>query len=176
MARRRKDLPSIELLRHLFTYNHETGVIANRITSSHRSKIGTEAGCVVTVSSGKTYRQIRIKGSNYYSHAIAIALVTGTWPTKEVDHKDGDGLNNSYKNLREVTTAQNQHNRQGCQRNNTTGVHGVNVVVRRSGKLMYQARIKVQGVRIHLGVFSTLEAASAVYLAAKRSMHSGFLG
>lgn len=39
----------------------------------------------------------------------------------------------------------------------------------------YLAGIRVDGKRIHLGSFRTLEEAESAYLTAKRQMHPGFV-
>ena len=37
-------------------------------------------------------------------------IIVGAGPDEQVDHKDGDGLNNTRANLRVCTPAQNSHN------------------------------------------------------------------
>ena len=56
------------------------------------------AGTLVTNKSGKQYMRICYKRRIYYCHAIIWWLLHGDWV--EVDHKDGDGLNNRLENLR----------------------------------------------------------------------------
>lgn len=74
----------------------------------------------------------------------------------EVDHKDGDGLNNRRSNLRLATRQQNNYNRHNVARNNTTGVTGVHYY-KRTGK--YTAHITRNYVTHHLGYFDTIEEA-----------------
>jgi hypothetical protein len=74
----------------------------------------------------------------------------------QVDHIDGDGLNNRRSNLRVATKQQNNWN------------------VKRDGRLKgvypsgtrWAARINLNGKEIHLGVHATIEEAAHVYDAA----------
>jgi hypothetical protein len=88
--------------------------------------------------------------------------MTGSLPEHEVDHRDGDGLNNRWDNIREATSAQNKHNR-GVNKNNTTGFKGV-YMDKRSGRYVAQITIDYKGYQ--LGRFYTAEEAHACYCAA----------
>ena len=88
----------------------------------------------------------------------------------QVDHIDGDGLNNRRGNLRLATAGQNQHNK-GLQRNNTSGFKGVRW---RSDKGKWVARIDKDGKRRHLGYFDTVEGAHSAYVAASMAIHGEF--
>jgi len=65
---------------------------------------------------------------------------------KQIDHIDGDGLNNCRSNLRASTTSQNHANRR-ANRNNTSGFKGVSWN-RRARK--FEAHITVQRRKSHL--------------------------
>ena len=71
---------------------------------------------------------------------------------KEIDHKDGDGLNNQRKNLRSVTHAFNIFN----QKRKSSKVRGVR---NRSDCNRWQAEITIQNKLRYLGLFVTFEAA-----------------
>ncbi len=77
----------------------------------------------------------------------------------QVDHKDGNGLNNQQYNLRLATNAQNGRNR-GKQHNNTSGYKGVywNKQDRK-----WRANIRCDGRIIHLGYFVNSEDAARAY-------------
>jgi hypothetical protein len=83
-------------------------------------------------------------------------------PGQQVDHIDGDPLNNRRANLRLVTGSQNQQNRRRAA-NNSSGRKGV-TWHQRDGR--WQVRIQLAGQRIHLGYYQHLEWASSVYDAA----------
>lgn len=99
-------------------------------------------------------------------HRAIISEIDGL----EVDHRDGNGLNNRRNNLRESTKAQNQQNSR-IRRNNTSGFKGV-CWDKASGKWM--ASIKANGKRRTLGRFTTPDVAHAAYVMASRALHGEF--
>lgn len=88
----------------------------------------------------------------------------------EVDHKDGNGLNNCRSNLRGCTTAENNRNR-GAGRNSTTGFKGVCF---RADIQKFQAHICISRRKKHLGFFSTAELAHVAYCRAAEELHGEF--
>ena len=87
-----------------------------------------------------------------------------------VDHKDGDGLNNTKANLRVATPQQNAHNRR-LGRNNTSGFKGV---VWEKDRQKWKARIKLNGKYTTLGRFTTKESAAKAYAEASKRLHGEF--
>lgn len=88
----------------------------------------------------------------------------------DIDHRDGNSLNNRRANLRLATHAQNQHNRKAYA-TNTSGYKGVSYY-RPTGK--WVARIELKGKCKGLGYFFTPEAAHAAYIAAAKELHGEF--
>lgn len=88
----------------------------------------------------------------------------------QIDHRDGNGLNNRRTNMRVSTNSQNQHN-QRTRDDNTSGFKCVNWH-KHTGK--WQARIMLNGKRHHLGVHATPEAAHKAYCDASTRMHGEF--
>lgn len=76
-----------------------------------------------------------------------------------VDHKDGNGLNNTRANLRLATRTQNCQN-QRVGRRNTSGVKGVSWD---QSKNKWQVGIGIAGKRKHIGRFDSLSDAEAAY-------------
>jgi hypothetical protein len=95
--------------------------------------------------------------------------MTGEWPPDEIDHRDMDGTNNKWGNLRKATHADNMHN-QKPRHHNTSGFKGVHR--RANGK--WRASIGIDGKRINLGTFSTAAEAGAAYGEAARKLHGEF--
>lgn len=88
----------------------------------------------------------------------------------EVDHRDGDGLNNRRMNLRVATKSQNQSNRKTSILSQT-GLKGV-TPYKRDGT--WHARISLNGRRISLGYYKTPEDAHSAYCNASAKLHGEF--
>lgn len=90
----------------------------------------------------------------------------------QVDHVNGDRLDNRRSNLRIATCTQNQWNRgKTClakARSRFKGVQYHNF----SG--LWRARIRVNGRRLSLGYYRTEEAAAHAYSVAARMLHGEF--
>jgi hypothetical protein len=80
-------------------------------------------------------------------------------PGFQVDHVDGNRLNNQRSNLRNCTQTQNNRNR-SMSRNNTSGYRGV---CWNCGRGMWQATIRVLEKREFLGYFPVPEDAARVW-------------
>lgn len=152
-----------ERLCELLHYEPDTGVFTWRMASSV-ARPGDRAGGGHSLG----YRAIGLDYKKYLEHVLAWFYMTGTWPTADVDHKNADKQDNRWANLRLATRSQNGHNKLP-QRRNKTGVKGVN---RHGNK--FRARINVGGQYIDLGVFSTLEAATAARRDAEDKMVGEF--
>lgn len=86
-----------------------------------------------------------------------------------VDHINGDSLDNRRSNLRICSNAQNQWNTDK-KVNSNQEVKGV----RKTRYNTYEARIRVNGKRLHLGTFKTLEEARNVYNQKAKELHEEF--
>lgn len=102
---------------------------------------------------------------------IAWFYVTGEWPAAEIDHRDNDGWNQKWNNLREATRSQNQTNTRRY-KSNTSGKK----CVFPSGRKTKPWRVQIQKDkrRVSLGYFETKEAAHAAYVLASAQLHSEF--
>jgi HNH endonuclease/AP2 domain len=111
---------------------------------------------------------------NVYAQAVFVMhrFILGT-PDGQIDHVDGDGLNNQRSNLRLATAAQNAQNRR-TRSDNGSGYKGV-TQSRSHGRPIdrWIARIGT-GKRSYLGSFSTPEDAAIAYDEAARSAYGDF--
>lgn len=114
------------------------------------------------------YIGIGINGRQFYAHRLAVLYMMGYMPDGDVDHRDSNGLNNRWDNLRCGTHGQNMQNQQRARSNNKLGVLGV-CFDKSRGK--FKATIHVDGKIKNLGRFATVEEASAAYVEAKRRHH-----
>lgn len=90
----------------------------------------------------------------------------------EVDHINGDGLDNRRSNLRLCSRNENARNRRlNC--NSKTGFKGVHLT-RGNRKKPYRARIRLNGRRVVIGWYKTPEAAAQVYDLAALEHHGKF--
>ncbi len=88
----------------------------------------------------------------------------------EVDHIDGDKLNNKINNLRAASTRQNQWNSKKPI-TNTSGYKGAFWHI---NKKKWISAIKVNKKLIHLGTYKTAEEAHEAYKAAALELHGEF--
>lgn len=139
----------------------ETGALTWMV-SRGPVKVGDIAGCVHKTRADRPYWQIKIDQRLYPSHCIIWLWMTGSWPNHEIDHKDVDGTNNAWSNLRLATPRQNKANTK-IRKNNTSGYRGVTFDKSR-GK--WQAKISHFGKTINLGRFGAKEDAVSAYEAA----------
>lgn len=112
----------------------------------------------------RAYKKNEEKSGNVFMHRIILQT------TQLVDHKDGNGLNNSRSNLRPCTYSQNQWNRK-LNKNSTSGFKGVSFY-KPSGRWL--ACIRANKEYIHLGYFDTPEEASLAYYEAAIYLHGNF--
>lgn len=89
--------------------------------------IGDEAGFIHQPTKSQPARwRVRVDGKRHYVHRIVWEIAHGRQLSREdqIDHIDGNSLNNSIENLRLATAAINARNARMLS-NNTTGVPGV---------------------------------------------------
>ena len=147
-------------LKHILFWDDVSNVFRWLRPLNQRISIGSVAG---TIHKSTGYRVIKIKGVLYRAHRLLWLWHFNAWPEDQIDHIDGDPLNNHIDNLRVVTHQENLKN-QKIYDNNKSGVTGVNFD-EKSQK--WHARIMADGKRKHLGYFDNFEDAVAARKAAE---------
>ncbi len=89
----------------------------------------------------------------------------------EVDHRDGNGLNNQRRNLRRASKSQNQAAYRGACKNKSSRFRGVRWASRYNN---WTARITVNGREMHLGCFGVEVSAAAAYNRAAKKYFGRF--
>lgn len=106
---------------------------------------------------GDVYAASAIRSGDRFVHVGMHRYLLGT-NAPSVDHVNGDRLDNRRSNLRSCSNLENAQNKT-VQRNSSVGLRGV----MRYGD-GFRSMITVNGVRHHLGCFSTKEEAAAAYV------------
>lgn len=165
MRRKEKALPTIEQINEWLDYNRETGVFNWKKSRGKRFTAGDVAGKL----SHQGYLQLTIPWCERVgNHRLAMFIEHGEWPKGDVDHINGNGLDNRIVNLRVATRSQNNQNRWKKSPNKSTGLIGVS---KRSDYDGYDARICVNRKQKCLGTYRTPEEAHKAYLMAKEKLH-----
>ena len=135
------------------------GVLYSKIARGVKAKKDGEAKGRLA-SSG--YLQIGVNGKQYSKHRILYILYNQIEIPDglQIDHINGDRLDNTKDNLRLVTGQENGFNR--------TKAKGFNWKQERQ---KWRAYITVKGKRKHLGHHDNILDARAAYLRAKRELH-----
>jgi hypothetical protein len=149
-----------EEVKELLDYNPDTGVFTWKVRRGGSVSVGDIAGTLHHTS----YLLIGIKGKIYSAHRLAWLYMTGNWPKQDIDHINGNRVDNRFDNLRDVSSRENSSN---------TYKH-------RNGKLVgcsyhrchkkWMAQIVINGENIGLGFFPTEQEAHQAYLTAKGNL------
>ena len=159
----------ISLVRELFDYDNGKLIWkvrpASHFSSEGQAKAWNSQFCGkiagVCADRGYILVGITINGveRKYKAHRIIWAWHKGRWPEHEIDHEDHRQGNNRIENLRDAPHLNNSQN-QPMRANNSSGATGVTWHKKASRWL---AQITVKGKNKYLGLFDTVEEASAAY-------------
>ena len=162
-----------EIARQLLTYEPETGLLfwKERPPSMFRSELscawwnqefaGKQA---FNTNTGRGYLSGTIFDKTYLTHRIVWLIATGEWPTKFIDHANGNTRDNRLENLSDVDSVENARN----QKRNTKNTSGVTGVYWQARTNNWMARIIINKRAKFLGHFKTLEEAAAARAEANR--------
>jgi hypothetical protein len=110
------------------------------------------------------YAQTNIDGTSVSMHRLIM-----DFPNDEVDHINGDGLDNRRENLRLCSHSQNLCN-QGSTENSSSQFKGVY----RSKRGRWRAELNYEGCRYRLGIFDSEREAALAYDRKALEIHGDF--
>ena len=156
------ELPSREELRGLLRYDTVTGLLFWKerpremfVSADHQRGWNARfAGKEAFTHVNHMHRRGMLFHHSVYAHRVIWKMMTGE-DASEIDHIDGNPLNNAWRNLRLAVSGANQKNASRRQ-DNTSGHVGV---VRRGDRWI--AQIGVSGTTEHIGIYDTKEGAIA---------------
>ena len=149
-----------ESVRNLLDYDPETGALKWKV-----DRRSVRAGAIAGSITRDGYRRVGIDGASYSAHRVAWLHFYGKKPEHQVDHINGDRLDNRISNIRDVSGKLNIQNQRRPHSRNKAKLLGVTTL----SKSCFVAKIN----GMHIGCFKTPELAHAAYLEAKREMHPG---
>lgn len=162
-----KTIDHTDLLRHLH-YDPSTGIFIRLRRAGNRS-VGSNPGTVANTG----YLVIQVLGGMYLAHRLAYFYMNGSWPTDQIDHINGDRLDNRWVNFREVTQDENSRNHGGQPNRRTSRYRGIKRV-KGSQINPWMARGMVDRKEIYLGVFPTQEEAFAARVKWEKEMFGSY--
>ncbi|MFH5773547.1 HNH endonuclease [Paracoccus sp. NGMCC 1.201697] len=139
-------------IRATLGYNDLTGKLFWKAMVSRSCPVGKEAFRSIDRHG---YRKGQLDGRTLRAHRVVWVICHGNWPEGEIDHINGDKLDNRISNLRVATRAQNEWNKPP--KNKVKGVK----FVRSTG--MWIAAITNNKKKRHLGSFETEHEAKIAY-------------
>lgn len=148
-----------------FYYDPLTGYFTYKVKTAQKVRIGDRAGTI----SSDGYWVIRFNDKIYRAGRLAFFYMTGRWPQPEIDHIDGNTLNDAWNNLREATSSQQKMNTKK-RKDNTSGVKGVSFS---KSNQKWQAYIHDKR-KINLGYFASKEDAIAARKAAEDTLYASY--
>lgn len=154
-------------VRELFDYS-EDGNLFWKLPKQGR-QLHRPVGCKSETRDGKIYLLAMIDGKLYKVHRLIFMWHHGFFP-ENIDHIDGNSLNNRIENLRAVSPKDNSRNK-SISKNNTSGYKGVSWDKR---KEKWAASIMVNRKHIFLGYHDDPAVAHEAYKKAAANYHGDF--
>ena len=140
--------------------------VDGKLIAKTNSKV-RKVGDALSSLTDKGYLRSSVSGKSYRVHRLVFLYHHGYMPN-QVDHIDGNRMNNRIENLREATSSQNNQNRKA------TSLSGIKGVFWHKQSRKWVASICVNRKSVHLGSFLSIEEAALVANKARQSAHGEF--
>ena len=145
---------NVEVFREIENYDNYAVSSFGRVKNTKTGRIlkaGLDSHGYLTVN----LCEDGVKKIHRIHRLVACAFINNPDNKECVDHKDNNKTNNNISNLRFATTKENSQNSK-LSNNNTSNVKGV--YFNKKAK-KWHARIMIDGIQIHIGLFDNLEDA-----------------
>ena len=139
---------SVDDVRKVVHYNEHTGLFYNC------------DGNPIMFNCGTRYVQVWVKefGVKLWAHRLAWFLMTGEW-AEMIDHKNGNGRDNRFVNLRACTGRENGHNQYKHRAGKYAGAH----LCSNPNCHRWIACTRIDGKYVYIGLYLTEKEASMAY-------------
>lgn len=153
--------PSYDYLEKFIKYNSEDGSFLSLWTGKRK---------YLRVNNKTGYAEITVGKVRVYAHRLAWFLSYREWP-EQLDHINGNKLDNRLCNLRLATNEQNAQNRRFSGRYLSKCIY---FDPTHPSKKKYRVRVQAGGIRRHIGWFLTEQEAKDAAIKAITSFHGEF--
>jgi thymidylate synthase (FAD) len=147
---------------------HETKIQIEQLDKLIQANIkwyGLEMGKKKKIYAVGTYHLGVVEGKKKFTTIMLHRFITNAPDGYDVDHVNGDTLNNTDNNLNIVTVSENLQNMHELRINNVSGTTGI---CWHKNRNKWQVNIAVGGKHIYLGVYEDLEDAIKVRMDAEK--------
>ena len=158
-----------ELLNEYFEYSDGELYWKKLFDNRNQVKLNDNAGHIHKSPNKISYKRITFLKKRYFVHQLVFMMFNGYIP-KQIDHIDGNGLNNKIENLREVTSQQNCLNRR-LRKDNKIGFK--NIYWRNDSK-KWRVTLSVNGKNKDFGSYFDIEIAKFIAETMRHKYHKEF--
>ena len=156
---------SADHLQELFAY--QDGALFWKVSRGPNKVVGRCAGGL----SSSGYLQVKIGGKRYKAHRLIWVWHGNDLPDGyEVDHINGNALDNRIANLRLATHAQNVRNT-SMRKDNTSGAKGVSWSLKAQRWISY---VQFEGKKHYVGLFDDFAEAAMAAQRKREDLHGVF--
>lgn len=130
----------LQELRSFLRYDDATG---NFIVTYRRWNTAKPVGTVYGSMTQNGYKEARILGKSFFMHNLVWLWHNEDWPAGEIDHINGDRIDNRIENLRDTSRGVNLRNAKMKSTNTSgyTGVHFNKALNKWQGRVMVNYRV-----------------------------------